>query len=198
MVVDRELADFVAIQLRQPCRERSRLGLGFRLDAPVFLGHKGLDLGIALTDQAQRRALDTPGRQAALYLAPQQWREIEAHQIIQRAPGLLGIHEIVGDRARVIHGVGHRALGDLVKDHAGDVLVLDQPAVFQQLQQMPGNGLTFAVRVSGQQQVVCFLQRLRDLLDVFRIAIDHVVAHGEVIGRVDRAFLGDQIAHVAV
>ena len=76
---------------------------------------------------------------------------------------------------------------------AGQIAALEQ-----QLVQMPRDGLALAVRVGGQIQGFGFAQRFGNSLDVLFVALDNAVAHAEVIGRVDRTFLGDEIAHVAI
>src|SRR5699024_3946741 len=101
LVVNRELLDLGAVEALQASRKRLFVLARARLDAPVFARHEGLDLGIALADQAQRRALHAPGRQALLHLAPQQRRQVEADQIIERAPRLLRIDQRRGNLARV-------------------------------------------------------------------------------------------------
>ena len=85
-----------------------------------------------------------------------------------------------------------------MKDHPRHLLVADQVALAQQLEQVPGNGFAFAIGVSGQQQSVGLLQTFDDPIDVLGVALDHVVAHGEVVLGIDRALLGHQIAHMTV
>jgi hypothetical protein len=55
---------------------------------------EGLDLSSRSHDHAQRRRLHAAGRQAALHLAPQHRRQVEADQVVQRAPRLLGIDQV--------------------------------------------------------------------------------------------------------
>src|SRR5262249_43381550 len=84
-----ELLEFLAAQSQEACREalvRMRT-VGF--DAPVLLRLERLDLLLALDDHAQRRRLHAPGRQAALNLAPEHRRQVEADQVVERAPRLL-------------------------------------------------------------------------------------------------------------
>jgi hypothetical protein len=59
-------------------------GPGIGLDGPVLAPLEGLDLQLALDDQAQRRALHAPGGEPAADLLPQQRRQVEADQIVQR------------------------------------------------------------------------------------------------------------------
>ena len=68
--------------------ERLRRVRALGLDRPVLRGAGRPDLLLALDDHAQRRRLHAAGGQAALHLAPQHRREIEADQVVQRAPRL--------------------------------------------------------------------------------------------------------------
>ena len=61
-----------------------------------LLGLEALDLLLALHDEAKRRALHAARRQPAPDLLPQQRREIEADQVIERAPRLLPAGRITG------------------------------------------------------------------------------------------------------
>jgi hypothetical protein len=68
------------------------LALGFQ--RPVFLGLEDGDLVLALADHAQRGALHAACRQAAAHLLPEQRREIESDQVVERAACLLRIDEV--------------------------------------------------------------------------------------------------------
>ena len=58
-------------------------------------------------------------------LAPKDGGEVEADQIVQRAPGHVGVDQILIDHAGVLEGVFDGRLGDLVEDIDGLVDVLD-------------------------------------------------------------------------
>jgi hypothetical protein len=77
-------------------------------------------------------------------------------------------------------------------------LVLERAALaVQRFQNMPGNRFTFAIRVSGQDQLVGVFQRIGDGLDAFwDFALDLPV-HGKVFVRAHRSVLGGQVAHMA-
>ena len=197
-VGQRELLGLLAVELDQLGRERLGFLLRARFERPVFLRHESHDLGFALADQAQRRRLHAAGRQARLHLAPEQRRQVEADQIIERTTRLLGVDEVVGDIARVGDGIADRALGDFVEHHALHGLALERVLFLQQLDQMPGNGFAFAIRVGGQEQRVGVLQSTDDRPHVFLVAVDDLVFHLEIGFRVDRAVFGHQVAHVSV
>jgi hypothetical protein len=63
---------------------------------------------------------------------------------------------------------------------------------------MPGDGFTFAVKVSRQKDRIGLARGRDDLVDMLLVALDDVVAHGEVVVGIDRAFFGHQVAHVTV
>src|SRR3972149_2446449 len=94
-VVDRELLEFFAVEMGQPGDKILALGIEVGFDGPVFACDEFFDLLLALDDEPQRRTLYTPGRQPAAHLFPQQRREVETHEVIERAPRLLGVDEIL-------------------------------------------------------------------------------------------------------
>ena len=96
-VGDGELLELLAVQLGQARGEGLRGMQALGLDRPVFAGDEGFDLFLALDDHAQRRRLHAAGGQAALDLAPQHRRQVEADQVVQRATRLLGIDQVAGD-----------------------------------------------------------------------------------------------------
>jgi len=55
---------------------------------------------------------------------PQQRRQIESNQIIKSPARLLGVDHIDGQFAWMFDGVINGALGDFVKNHPSDTLVL--------------------------------------------------------------------------
>ncbi len=198
-VGDVELFNLVPVELDQIGRELLILGIAqVGLDGPVFARFEGLDLLLADDDHAQGRRLDPSSRQTATNLLPQQRREIEADQIIERPARLLRVYQRAGKAARLAHRLVDRALGDFGEDHALDGhFFLDAP-LFQDLGNVPGNGLAFAVEVGRQINGIGLSGRGDDLVDVLFVAVDDVVVHGEIMLGVDRTFLGDQVTNMAV
>lgn len=174
----------------------SRVQVGF--DGPVFARLEAFDLFLAFHDQPQGGALHPAGRQTAAHLAPQQGRQVEAHQIVQRAPGLLGVDEVGGDVARVLHRLGDGTLSDLVKHHALHRLALEQTFFVQKLLQMPGDRLAFAVGVGREVDDVGLAERAGNGIQMLAAARDGRVLHGKAVRRIDGAFLGHQVADMTV
>ena len=167
-------------------------------DGPVFLGLEDFDLGFTFADQAQRDRLHPPGRTGPGELAPKNRRQFEAHQIVQGATRQIGFDELVMDVPGVVEGFLNGAFGDLVKHNALDVDVVEQAAFTQQLLDMPGNRLAFAIRVRGQIQCLGALERIHNGLDGFLGPGVYRPVHLEVFIRPDRAILGRQVADMPI
>ena len=170
-----------------------------RLDGPVLAGAEGLDLHLALDDEAERHRLDAAGGLGAGELAPEDGREPEADEVVERAAGEVGVDELHVDLARVLHRLVHRRPGDGVEGDAGDLgVLLHRLAAGEGLEEVPGDRLALAVGVGGEDELAVGLQRLGDGADVLLALRRHLPLHREVLVGVDRAVLGRQVAHVPV
>ncbi len=135
--------------------------LGLGIDGPVLARLERKNLFLALADHAQRRALHATGGGARqTRFLPQQRRQIETDEVVQRATRLLGVHQILRDVARLGDGFANRVLGDLVEHHAMHVLAVEHALFLEQLGEMPGNGLALAVRVGRQIEASDFFSAL--------------------------------------
>ena len=197
-VGEAELLDLLAAILQQLQRKGLRAVRPLTLDGPVLLRQERADLLLALADHAQRRALHAARRQPAAHLLPQQRREVEADEIIERAPRLLGIDELERQPARLPDRRTDGVARDLVEHHAVHVLAVEIAARAQDLLQVPGDRLALAIRVGGQIQRLRLAQRARDCLDVALVLLEHLVLHGKAVIGIDRALLGHQVTHVPV
>ena len=130
----------------------------FRVHGPVFARDEGGDFILALADHAQRRTLHAPGGKTGPDLLPQQRRQVEAHEEIQGAAGLLGVHQLQGQLARPRHRLAHGILGDFVEYDARHGLAFELAERLQELVQMPGNRFAFAVGVGREEQGIRLLQ----------------------------------------
>ena len=193
-----ELLDLGALPFAELGGEGLAGLVGVEVQRPVLTALEALDLFFALDDQAQRRALHASRRQPRLDLAPQHRRQIEADQMIERAARLLRIDQAGRDVPRVLHRVLHCRLGDLMEHHALERLFCSGFVAMQDLGKVPGDGLTLAVRVGGEQHIVGTGSCLEDGVDVALVAVDQLVGHGKTLRRVDRAVFAPQVAHVAV
>ncbi len=93
-----ELLEFLAAQFQQARRETLVRMRAIGFDRPVLARLERFDLLLALDNHAQRRRLYASGRQATLHLAPEHRRQVEADQIVERAPRLLRIDQIQRQR----------------------------------------------------------------------------------------------------
>jgi hypothetical protein len=83
-VLDVELAELGAGDGGEPGANLLAPGRGEQgLDTPVLFGLEGLDLGLAVADEAQGHRLHPAGRAGARQLAPQHRREREADEVVE-------------------------------------------------------------------------------------------------------------------
>ena len=165
---------------------------------PVFARLERLDLFLALDDHAQRRRLHAAGGQAALHLAPQHRRQVEADQIVQRAARLLRVDQVERELARIGDRFLDRVRRDLGKHDAMHGLAFEQVALAQDLVDVPRDRLAFAIQVGREIERVGLGGSLGDRVDVLLVLLDQLVGHREVVLGVDGALLRLEIAHVPV
>ena len=144
---------------------------------PVFLGLELLDLTVAVIHHAGGDRLDTAGGKTAAHLLPQQRAELIAHQTVQNAAGLLGIHQILVDLTGLADALLHHLLGDLVEGHALCLFL----AQLQQVFQMPGNGFTLAVRVRCEIDDLRLVRRAAQIPDDLFLSLDGAVFRLKVV-----------------
>ena len=143
-----------------------------RVEQPVFLADEGLDLLLPVHHHAGGHGLHAPRGQALSDLAPEQRRELVAHDAVEDAARLLGVHEIPVDRAGMKDALGDDLLRDLVEGHAPGLFVRQ----VQQLLEMPGDRLALAVRVGREIDGPGAFGFLFELVDELRF-----FAHGDVL-----------------
>ena len=159
---------------------------------PIFAADEFFDLQLAFADEAQRDRLHAPGRARAGQLAPQDRRQREADEIVERAAGQIGVDERLVDLAGMRHRLPDRVLGDGVEHHALDGLVLERALLVQYVEQMPGNGLALAIRIGRENDLVGFFDEFGDGGDALGALGVHLPDHREIVFRIDRAVLGRQ------
>ena len=194
----RELFDLDAVVFEQACAEGLPFLFCARVERPVFLRFERADFFLALADQTQRRRLHAAGRQARRNLAPQQRREIEADEVVERAPRLLGVDQVLRHIAAFFDGTLHLARRDLVEHDALDRLVLEQTLFFQHFLQVPGDSLAFAIGVGCEEQGVGAFQLGDDRVDMLRVLFDDLIFHLEAARHIDCAVLRHEVTHVSV
>ena len=146
-IAEGELLDLLTVVTQQARIECLR-GMGtLRSDRPVFLRLEGFDLFLTLADQAQSRRLHATGGKTGLHLAPQHRAQVEANEIIKRAPCLLRIDQIDLQAARMCDSFVDRLRGDLRKHHAMQAAAFKQSTLTQDLADVPADRLTLAIQV---------------------------------------------------
>ena len=148
-----------------------------RVDRPVFDRNKSLDLPLALYDEAHGYRLYPAGGQAAAHAVPQQRADLVAHKPVQDAAGLLGVDQVHVDLPGVGEGLVDRPLGDLVEHYPPGAGLLD----FRRRHKVPGDGLAFAVRVGGQEDLGRVLDLVFQLFDYLALLVGDPVLRREAV-----------------
>ena len=102
---------------------RPKFGGGLRFfelgaDSPVFLFFEFGDFFGAFGQQADGYRLHTPGRKAGSNFAPQKRGKFVTHNAIQNTAGLLGVHKVVVNFARMGKRFLNSGGGNFVKENA--------------------------------------------------------------------------------
>jgi len=157
-------SDLPVVQAGEPGIElaRCRGGAGIQGGEQIPVGRRGEchPLAFAVDDQPGRDRLHASGRQLRHDLLPQHRGDLVAVEPVQDASGLLGVHQVDIELAGVGDGRSDGFGGDLVEDHP-----LDRHLGLQFREQMPGDGLPFAVLISCQIELVDVLEQLFEFTD---------------------------------
>ncbi len=138
-----------------------------------------------------------PAERAPGSLRQSTGESVKPTRVIERTAGEIGIDQSGVDDARMFHRIGHRLLGDGVKHHPFHGLLLERVLFLEYLKHMPGDRLTLAVGVGGQNELIGAFEGLGDVVEALvRLGVD-LPDHAEVIIGVDRAVLGRQVADMA-
>ena len=172
-------------------RERRRRR-GRQLDVPVAGADERDALALALDDEADRRALHAPRRQAAVDPPPEHGGHLVAVEPVEDAAGLGGVDEAVVDAPRVVHGVIDRRRRDLVEHHP-----LDRHLRLQVLEEVPADGLALAVLVRREVQLGGVLEGRTQVLDHLLAALGELVRRLEPVVHVDGQALRREVGDVA-
>ena len=115
-------------------------------DAIGRLAPELLYLAFAFHDETHRHALHAAGGETGTHLAPEHGRELEAHQTVEHAAGLLGVDKVEVDVTGMFDGGEDGRFRDLVEHDAARLFRVES----QHLGQMPRYGFSFAVLIGSQ------------------------------------------------
>ena len=160
------------------------------LQGPVFLRHKGPDLGLPLGHQSCGHGLDAAGGQAPADLLPQQGGQLIAHDPVQDAAGLLGVHQVLVDLPGSSNALGNDLFRDFVE---GDPAGLGVRQI-QQLLQVPGNGFSFPVRVGCQVHLLAGVGGVLQRSDGLLLSFDGLVVRLEAVFQIHAHLALGQVA----
>ena len=88
-------------------------------------------------------------------LLPQERREVEADEIVERTPRLLRVDEVLGNMARILDRLADRIASDLVEHYAIHVFAFERAEFLQKFGEVPRDRFALAIGVS------CEIQRVR-------------------------------------
>ena len=125
----------------------------FSVQTPVFFRNKCIDLILAVADDPKCYRLNTPRTQTSLDLCPEKRTDAVSYHSIQHSSGLLCIYQIHIQIPWLLDRILHGCLGDLIKRNPAHFVRI----FLQCLHQMPGNRLSFTVRVRCKINLICFL-----------------------------------------
>ena len=152
--------------------------LGFEI--PVLAGHERPALAFPQHQKAHSDALDAARRKFGGNFAPEQRRDGVPDQPIQDSPGLLGVHQVQVDGARLAQRLFDRLACDFMKNHATNRLFR-----IQHLAQMPADALPLPIFVGGQNQLVGIFERTFELGDQLAFFVRNHIEGGEVVLDID-------------
>ena len=148
-----------------------------RVDRPVLGAHVRHAVPLPGDHEARGHRLHAASGQGRADLAPQEGRDLVAVEAVEDAAGLLRVHEVRVQVARILQGALDRFLRDFVEHHAahGNLRLQD-------LQEVPRDGLTLAVLISCQIEFVALLEELLEFGDLFLLVrVHHVVGRKTVV-----------------
>ncbi len=170
----------------------SRAALQFRLQRPVLLGYKGLDLALPLHHQAQSHGLHATGGERLAHSLAQDGADLVAHQAVQHAAALLGVDQVTIQAPGIPQGLLDGRLCYLIEGDASR-LILRQA---RDLAHVPGDRLAFPVGIHGQIDEIAFPGRLPQLADHVLLFLVYLVGGAESVLDIHAQFFGGQVADV--
>ena len=135
-----------------------------RLHVPPGGRGEGHPFTFAFDDHPGGHRLHPTRRQTPHHLLPEHRGDLVAVETVEDPAGLLRIDHATIELARVVHRLADRIGGDLVEDHAphGHLRV-------EHLDQVPCDGLTLAILISCEIELVRFFQQALQATDVIAL-----------------------------
>ena len=118
--------------------------------------------------------------------------------MIQRPARLLGIDQVHGEFPWIFYCILDGFFRDFRKLDAVKRNFFRYALLPENFIHMPGNRLTFAIKVSGQIHGFCFSRRLDDIPDVLLAAFIEFVGHREIVTGINRAIPRGQIPDMTI
>ena len=197
LVGERELFHLLTPVLREPGGEGRGAGR-IRKHRPVLARLERIDLRLPVGDEAQGRALHATGGEVGTDLRPEHRRQVEPDEIVERAAGKLGVHQVGLELPGMLERLADRAARDLVELHPIHGLLLKHAPLREELRDVPRDRFALAVRIGGEIEGARPPHRPDDRLHVGFRPRHQIEVHGKAALGLDRAARGNEIAHVPV
>ena len=142
---------------------------------PVLLRLEVLNFPVTVIHHPGSNGLHPARRQASLDFFPQQGAQLIAHQPVENAPGLLGVHQILVNVPGILNALTHHVFGDLVKGDPFGFLIRQ----IQKALEMPADSFSLPVRVG------CEIHGVRRLGGLFQIGNNGFLAFDGLVDRLE-------------
>src|SRR5690606_19581891 len=157
-----------------------------RRDGPVLLGLEGADRGLPLRDEAERDGLYAASGEAGADRLPEDGANLVADEAVEDAARLLGLDLAHVDGARVLECAADGVPRDLVEQDTLELeprraLALAAAVESELLGHVVGDGLSLAVGVGGEDDLLGVLGLALQLLDDLALATNGDVARLEAV-----------------
>ena len=166
-----------------------------------------MDRALPFHHKAHRHTLHAPGGKSVADLAPEEWREFVTHEPVKHAPGLLCVHEVDVERARMFERLHDGILRDLVECDALVRLCRHGRVAFpcrffaiklKRAHEVPRDRFSFAVLVGCKNDLVRFLcERLQIGYDGLGFLGDRIAGR-EVVSDINADLTLGKVADVAI
>ena len=123
---------------------------------------------------------------------PEDRGQLKTHETVEDASRLLGIDEIHVDASWGLYGIENGVLRNLVENDTWGIGLIE----FEHLSEMPGYGLTLAVFIGSEPDLLGLLGELLELLDLSLLLVGDDVDRVEIVLDIDAEIIFLEVSDV--
>ena len=165
-----------------------------RLHLKICIAVECGDFALPVHYETDRYRLYAPRREPPADFPPQDGGELVTDQAVEDAPGLLGLDEVHVYLPRILDGMEDGPLGYFVEDDPAGALRIEAEGI----EEVPRNGLPFAVFIAREPDGVGFAGGGREVGDHLLLIVGHHIIGLEGAGRIYRQLPVGQVPDVPV